>query len=37
MMKYFKDDCFKGYRRKVIFTRGCRWGYILWESVVNIF
>ena len=37
VMKYFKDDCFKGYRRKVIFTRGCRWGYILWESVVNIF
>ncbi|HBV6815656.1 TPA: hypothetical protein MDX50_005115, partial [Klebsiella pneumoniae] len=26
MMKYFKDDCFKGYRRKVIFARGCRWG-----------
>ncbi|HBV4517564.1 TPA: hypothetical protein MDY65_001757 [Klebsiella pneumoniae] len=37
MMKYFKDDCFKGYRRKAIFARGCRWGYILWESVVNIF
>ncbi|WP_306993509.1 hypothetical protein [Klebsiella pneumoniae] len=26
-----------GYSRKVIFARGCRWGYILWKSVVNIF
>ncbi|MGF8171749.1 hypothetical protein AAGO91_22110, partial [Klebsiella pneumoniae] len=37
VMKYFKDDCFNGYSRKVIFARGCRWGYILWKSVVNIF